>query len=61
MVVVTIALFPGRSTGEVVKAVAYAMLGVAAGAANFAILAKLRGSLPAQAVVFVIMVYILAL
>lgn len=38
-----------------------ALFGVGVGAANFAILSKLRVSLVAQAIVFVIMVYLLAL
>lgn len=38
-----------------------ALLGVALGAGNFAILSKLRTSLVAQAIVFAIMVYLLAL
>ncbi len=61
MVIVIIAAFPGKSTGEVCGFIALAMLGVAIGAGNFAILAKLRSSLPAQGVVFVIMVYLLAI
>lgn len=37
------------------------LVGVSIGAGNFAILGKLRGTLVAQAVVFIVMVYILGL
>lgn len=60
-VVVAIAGFPGKSVGECVFGAVIALLGVAVGAGNFAILSKLRVSLVAQAVVFGIMVYILAI
>lgn len=60
-VVVVIAGFPGKSIGECVFGTILALMGVGLGAGNFAILSKLRGSLVAQAIVFVIMVYLLAL
>lgn len=60
-VVVAIAAFPGKSIGECIFGVMIALFGVGLGAANFAILSKLRVSLVAQAIVFVIMVYLLAL
>ena len=47
--------------GECLFGVITAMLGVCLGGVNFVILSKLRGSLVAQAIVFVIMIYILAL
>lgn len=59
--IVAIAAFPGRSVGECVESVFLALIGVAIGAVNFTILAKLRGTIAAQAVVFGVMVYILAL
>lgn len=61
MVVLTIAAFPGKSVGECIEIVFLALVGVSIGAGNFAILAKLRGTIPAQIIVFAIMVYILAL
>lgn len=60
-VVVAIAGFPGKAVGECLVGVAIILLGIAIGAGNFAILAKLRGSLVSQAIVFVIIVYIFAL
>lgn len=60
-VILSIVTFPGKSTGENVSAVFTALLGVALGAANFAILSKLHSSLVAQAIVFAIMVYGIAI
>lgn len=60
-VVVAIAGFPGKSIGECLFGVTTALLGVALGGLNFVILSKLRESLVAQAIVFVIMMYILGL
>jgi hypothetical protein len=60
-VVIAIAGFPGKSTGECFFGAFVALLGVGLGAGNFAILSLLHRTPIAQAVVFAIMVYVLAL
>jgi hypothetical protein len=50
-----------KSVGACLTATFYALLGVCLGALNFLILAKLHHVPVAQAVVFTIMVYLLAL
>ncbi|KAF8305566.1 hypothetical protein DL93DRAFT_2089397 [Clavulina sp. PMI_390] len=60
-VILSIAGFPGKSTGEHLFGVILALMGVGIGAVNFVILSKLRVSLVSQVIVFAIMVYLLAL
>lgn len=61
MVIVAIAGMPGKPVGECLSGLLFALFGVGIGAANFAILGKIRGSLVAQAIVFIVMVYGIAL
>ncbi|KAJ1303164.1 hypothetical protein OPQ81_011365 [Rhizoctonia solani] len=60
-ILIVIAGTPGKSVGACLTATFFAILGVCIGALNFLILAKLGHVPVAQAVVFAIMVYFLAL
>ncbi|CUA67618.1 putative polyketide synthase 3 [Rhizoctonia solani] len=60
-VLIVIAGTPGKSVGACLTATFFALLGVSIGALNFLILAKLGHEPVAQAVVFAVMVYLLAL
>ncbi|CAE6476603.1 unnamed protein product [Rhizoctonia solani] len=60
-ILIVIAGTPGKSVGACLTATFFALLGVSIGALNFFILAKLGHVPVAQAVVFAIMVYLLAL
>ncbi|KAF8600286.1 hypothetical protein BDV93DRAFT_476704 [Ceratobasidium sp. AG-I] len=60
-ILIVIAGTPGKSVGACLTATFFALLGVCLGALNFLILAKLGHVPVAQAVVFTIMVYLMAL
>ncbi|CAE6534018.1 unnamed protein product [Rhizoctonia solani] len=60
-ILIVIAGTPGKSVGACLTATFFALLGVSIGALNFLILAKLGHEPVAQAVVFAVMVYLLAL